>query len=263
MRFSVNKALAVAALTTGVLLGANATAHASFDIGLQFTVSGTLVPTSTLSGGTLGGTGATITGAGTIEGTGLTLSYAGSLGSGVSVTLTETQSFAPDGTMGIDVTNLTITDTNGLSVEILSSATGFTSPVGSALIMTAASSTTNQTNGGSAKVTYEGFGSTSNSLFDMSGVNTTSSNYTVSGQNGVGGGNISKVVALASTYSLTEERLLTNVTTGDTISGGTDNLDVTPTPVPSTAVLALTGLPLLGLGFLVRRRMTRKDPVAA
>ena len=38
---------------------------------------------------------------------------------------------------------------------------------------------------------------------------------------------------------------------------------IEPVPAPSTAVFALTGLPLLGLGFWVRRRRVRKAPVAA
>lgn len=53
-------------------------------------------------------------------------------------------------------------------------------------------------------------------------------------------------------YSLTSEVNLT-------LSGGakinySDHINVTPTPAPAGIVLALTGLPLLGLGLLIRRR---------
>ena len=62
-------------------------------------------------------------------------------------------------------------------------------------------------------------------------------------------------------YSLTFVESFTLSAGGSlTLTGG--NVQVV-TPAPSTAVLALSGLPLLGLGLWLRRRKTRKVPVAA
>ena len=56
------------------------------------------------------------------------------------------------------------------------------------------------------------------------------------------------------------------LTTGTTrlFAGNTPGVPFVGTvPAPSSATLSLIGIPLVGLGFLVRRRMNRKAPSAA
>ena len=63
-------------------------------------------------------------------------------------------------------------------------------------------------------------------------------------------------------YSLTFiETLVLDANSSITLTGG--NVETAATPAPSTGVLALTALPLLGLCFWVRRRTTGKASVAA
>ena len=65
-----------------------------------------------------------------------------------------------------------------------------------------------------------------------------------------------------STYSLSVFGNFTlNGGSNVTLTGG--NVQTVATPVPSSGVLILSGLPLLGLGFWLRRRTTRKVPMAA
>ncbi len=164
-------------------------------------------------------------------------------------------------------TNVAITSVSGsdgtIYVEV--SAQGYSIPESPPLATLTSSSTLN-TQSGSTTETATSYVDLGDALFGTSGAATAPLTVTASGQGGYGSGSDTTSFSASGTYSLTNEvsYTFTGVTAAnqELISEGNVSTTVT-TPVPSTAVLALSGLPLLGLGLWLRRRKTRKVPVAA
>jgi hypothetical protein len=102
-------------------------------------------------------------------------------------------------------------------------------------------------------VVFNSYADTTNALFGtQQGAPTLS--FSASGQNGVGGGNSQTSFSPnGATYSLTNIGQYT-LTSGTDVTVVSGNTEVTPTPAPAGAVLALSGLPVLGLGWLRRRK---------
>jgi hypothetical protein len=149
------------------------------------------------------------------------------------------------------------------TLHIYVSSTGFTSPQSPPpAILGNASSITE--NGGHTDVTFTSYGDTSNTLFGTTGssVTSVSTSYSANDQTGVGSGSNSTLFSPnGNKYSLTNigDYTLTGGTSLTVVSG---NTKVTPTPVPAGMTLALSGLPVLGLGYWFRRRQLRLAPVA-
>jgi hypothetical protein len=136
------------------------------------------------------------------------------------------------------------------------SANGFTSPQSPPPTQLSVAATTLLANSVNPVVTtYTGFASTSNALFDMSQTSTPTGNYSANGQFGSGSGSAlsSLFSPNGATYSLTK-RLDLDITGPAGITNLSSNLQVTPTPVPAGIVMALSGMPVLGIGAWMRRR---------
>jgi hypothetical protein len=158
----------------------------------------------------------------------------------------------------------TLYTTGSHTLHIYVSSTDFTSPQSPPPTILGNTSSITEL-AGATDVTFTSYASTSNTLFATSGGVTSSTgySYSVTGQQSSGGAGFSSTFFSpdGAKYSLTnigDYRLAAG--TDITIVGG--NTKVTPTPVPAGMVLALSGLPVLGLGYWFRRRQVRLAPVA-
>jgi len=157
-----------------------------------------------------------------------------------------------------------ITGSGAKTIQVIASANGFTSPVGSNLI--ADSGVTAQFQGGTpanhkADISFSAY---------YNGANTLASSVPAGTLIGSGGptqissplGNASlsdtRTVTAAAPYTLTLQLKAVLKT------AGTNNIDLdgsvqiaSPAPAPAGVVLALASMPMLGLGAWVRRRQTR------
>jgi len=216
---------AVAALAVAVLLGTSYPARAAFSLTLHETGFADQTITDNGAGDLSSATGGVITFAGTY----------GTFDIQISVGTSNSASGAQPAQLTIN--NTSITSTSGGSLTVTLTDTGFTAPgTGNAFLDTQLSTT------------QLPLGSTVTSHSEVNG--------TAGGDvalNTVSGGLREDIVAIGTTpYTLS------NVTTFNLAGAGTLQFTgittATAVPAPAGVVLALTGLPVLGLGWLRRRR---------
>jgi len=186
--------------------------------------------------------------------------YSGSIGGLFSVTLaygTTDNSTPVHAIVELSDTNLKTKYTNaGHTLTLYVGAQGFTTPQSPpplALLDTASGSLTN----GSVTGTSQGFADATNALFGQGfagelltfSASGGSQSFDQSGYKyGFSPDGATYSLALISNYTITAGATAASLT----VTGG--NAQTIPTPAPAGAVLALTGLPLLGLGGWLRRR---------
>jgi hypothetical protein len=152
------------------------------------------------------------------------------------------------------ISTLYSSGTHTLTVYV--SSAGFTSPQSPPpTVLGNASSITE--NSGHTSVVFTSYADKNNAMFGMSGssVASTSVAYSVTGQQGTGTESFTSFSPNGNTYSLTNEGDYT-MAAGTSLTVVSGNTTVTPTPAPTGAVLALTGLPCLGFAVWLRRRNT-------
>jgi MYXO-CTERM domain-containing protein len=137
------------------------------------------------------------------------------------------------------------------TLHIYVSSTGFTQPQSPPPTSLGNASSITE-NGGSTTVVFSSYADATNTLFGTSG-SSTSVTYSVSGQAGKGDQSSTLFSPNGATYSLTNIGDFT-MTGGTSLTVVSGNTTVTPTPAPAGAVLALAGLPVLGIGGWLRRR---------
>jgi len=248
----LKKPTVLAALAAAVLLGS--TTRASANIEIDFSIDG----------------GARFVGAASA---GSTAIFSGTVGGLFDVVLTLGTTNSP-GTPGLAFetqgNNIITTlygggSANQHTLHVYVSSTDFTNPTSPPpTILHNTSSISELT--GATSVTFTSYASTTNTLFATSGGTTASTGYSydVSGPQSSGGQGSSSTMFSpnGSKYSLTNiGDYKMDGGTSVTIVGG--NTSVTPTPVPSGVVMALTGLPVLGLGLWMRRRQLSPMPAVS
>jgi hypothetical protein len=141
--------------------------------------------------------------------------------------------------------------TTGGAASLAASATGFTAPTGNPLFLV---SDLNGNGHGTGTMTGQSYVDTNNGLFATSGGGVSSSGPQGPFPINSGYGNTVSTSFNGSTppYSLTSQ-LNFNLSTNSNTSG--DMQSTVTTPAPAALVLALSGLPVLGFGFLRRRRL--------
>lgn len=237
IRFS--RCLTVAAAVAGLsLLGMASPARASIE----------LVLTQTSGGG----------GTGTGTAVGNTDTFSGTVGD-FAVTVSIATSNSPGSPSLAYTTGSAITITNNgantETLQILSSANGFTSPSSPPPLNVTDTVSGSVTSGTIVSGNAQGFASLTNALGAETFASTKLVIATVPGgtsfsANGdVGGFNAT------STYSLTFVENIT-LSAGGTVTVTGGNVE-TVVPAPAGLVLALAGLPVLGLGYLRRRRQAQ------
>jgi hypothetical protein len=160
-------------------------------------------------------------------------------------------------TLDIDYAMSTISTTGGTNgtggaAQLLVSATDFTAPNGNPLTLT--SQINGNGTGPSGTLTAQQFANNDDLLFSTSGSTPGPQGpFDTSAASGYGSA-ASTQFTKTGNYSVTEQmdfNLPTNShTTGDFSS------DLTPAPAPAGLLLALTGMPVLGVGAWFRRRKT-------
>ncbi len=182
----------------------------------------------------------------------------------------DTQALVKQGSAGISALWTDPAQTHTLTIFV--SATGFTSPQSPPPLILATSSAIDETSG-FTKATFTSYADARNGLFG--GVRTdgslspmsTSVTYSVSGQQGAGADSSrSDFEPNGLTYSLSNAGAY-EMTAGTSINiVGSSTTATSPNPpampAPAGLVLALTGAPVLGLGYWLRRRRARARGVA-
>jgi hypothetical protein len=144
------------------------------------------------------------------------------------------------------------------TLKVYVSSTGFTAPSIPSEILGTASSITE--NGGHTDVTFKSVVDQNNTLFGgVAGVgagdNTTSNSvtYSANGQAGGGTSTFTPFTLSSTPYALTNEGDY-KMDAGTSLTVVSGNTTVSPVPAPAGIVLALTGLPCLGIAGWLRRR---------
>jgi hypothetical protein len=158
--------------------------------------------------------------------------------------------------------NNTVTTDTGVSgthtLTIYVTSLDFTNPTSPPpTVLGTASSGTTAAGSGKVTVTYAGYADATNTKFGTQ-VAAGPGSYDIvatGGQGGNGGGPAltNSFSPNGAKYSLTDV-LKIQTTDSVNITNVTGNVNVTPTPAPAGAVLALSGLPFVGLGAWLRRR---------
>jgi len=151
------------------------------------------------------------------------------------------------------------------TLHLYVSANNFTSPTSPPPTMMSVSSSADVfSSDNGIDITYGAIGSANNLLRSQVGFAAAASvsglYSTPGGQFGAGNGPaLSTLYSPGSPYALTDQ-LDIKITGQANITNVTSNLQVTPTPVPSGIVMALTGLPVLGIGLWIGRRQLSPVP---
>ncbi len=262
MRLSYHKALALAVLSAGLLLASTATVRANFEA--EIFLDGTQIASMDSSGNVS-----------TNNPNFLNVTASGSDAS-TTASLSETTSFADFNLSTVSLTgssslpNASITlgdtvdivngDVNQHTYTVVLTETGFTNPEGGSLVLAAGDpltgSFTNPESNESA--TFQAYVDPNNANYGTT--------VTAGSQTDTSGGSTvySSPFSANSAYSLTESFTVT-LDGGDEFTGSGTSLvnsnSVNSAPAPSSAVLTLSGLPLLGLLVFGWRR--RRNPVTA
>ncbi len=144
-------------------------------------------------------------------------------------------------------------------LDVRVSATDYTIPQDANAVLSSSSDL--DVASGSVTEVFTSYVNTSDALFGVTGGAVTATDPLTLTETNPSGSDSTSFGALG-TYSLTNEMdfTITGQANQIIIGGGTGDTAVT-TPVPSSAVLALSGLPLLGLGCWMRRK--RRQAVLA
>jgi hypothetical protein len=179
-----------------------------------------------------------------------------------------------------NTTNVKFASATVGSVEIVSTQTGFTAPASSPLLLSSSGGGTIQNTSGtatSASSTYQGVLDPNNLDFGAGNGSTivvgtpppavhstpamTASGTAGGTTSGTGTaplvyspGTATNLVASATPFSLTNVLTFSGQSTVNEVLAGSWTTTAAPVPVPAGLVLALTGLPCLGLGRWLRRR---------
>jgi len=258
--FRFRKMLLFAAMTAAAVLLGPPSARADFEV--EFTFGGATIlvdattQTVTSSGGASTAGASFNFSAGTVSINNLTISPTGATG-GFKISATIADSNSPGGKVAtIDTSSLSIlnqTGTAGNSTLVLTTGdTGFTSPSGPSVGLTSTiSATAAGTNSANASVLFNSYLDTTNAQFGTQQGTPTILLSPLSPGSSLSGDTSAALTGTPSPYSLTEVAKIT-LANGDKLtdlSSGT-----TVVPAPAGLALALTGLPLLGLGGWLRRR---------
>jgi hypothetical protein len=223
--------------------------------GTYSTAGGASVSGATMNGVALsGGTFTPVAGTMTISG--LVISPSGTTG-GFKVNTTVTDSNSPGSSVAtIDFSSLSIKNQSGASgtLSVLNGDTGFTSPTGAkGTLESSISASAAAANGSNATVKWASFIDTTNAQFGtQQGIAGEPVTLTIAHGGTKSSDLFGSVTPTPTPYSMTEQLSIT-LANGDSLTdlSGVTNLTV---PVPAGIALVLSGMPVLGLGWLRARR---------
>jgi len=247
--------LATTALVAILLLGVASTADADFQVTLNAgSASQTIVD---------GGAG---DGDGTVNNE-ISVDIANLGGYSFKFTLGETNAPGGGGIAFINVGTDRISGSGATTVSIVASANHFTEPVTPPDLLVTSSATaqflSGTTSGNKANVSYSAYFDTSDALATSGGIGT------------LIGADTSQITAPGGNVDLSDSRVITSlnppyaltfVLQAQFLNSGTNKIDldgqieITPLPVPSGLILALTAMPALCLGIWRRRRSVPSGP---
>jgi hypothetical protein len=145
------------------------------------------------------------------------------------------------------------------TLNITATATGYTAPVSPPDIMIGSALGGTVTSGSLSNVTFNSYIGTGNAPYEQSIAADTVGPKGATGPSGALSATTHTLVTLtANPYSLTSS--LTATFSGNTnVTNLSGNTTLTNTPAPAGLVLALTGMPALGLGTWFRRRRSQQQ----
>ncbi|HEX4613899.1 MAG TPA: hypothetical protein VH092_37305 [Urbifossiella sp.] len=259
------------ALAAAVLAGTAGSARADFEV--QFSYNGVTITLDQTTGVTTVSGGASIAGAiidysvpGSITVTNLTVSDKGTSG-GFKVTATTSDSNSPGSinVATIDLESLKIKNQTGVagssSLSVTAGDTGFTMPSGApAPVVSTISVTASGANQATAGVSFTSYVDSTNAQFGtQQAMQTINLSPIAAGtsamQNVYAGANVTNTP-----YSITQVATFT-LGNGDAFTDGSSGTTVLA-PAPGGLILALAGMPALGIGAWVCRRVQRVVPTA-
>jgi len=151
-----------------------------------------------------------------------------------------------------DVTNSNYKNAGTNTLHIWVTPTNYTLPIGSPLQVESGLAGIVSTGTLGLSNIYQAWADRNNNLFGTLDFTNNAQSATANGSTFDTGSAFGLFYRNASPYSVTAEATFTLSAGGD--AGFQSHVNLTPTPAPAGLVLALTGLPCLGLGWLVRRR---------
>jgi len=277
----MRKFLASAAVAVALLIGSGSAARADFEV--QFSYGGGVITIDDTTGQATASGGASLNGA-TINGTavsgtsasftivngkitvsGITISPTGTSG-GFTIDANISKSNSPGSnftatlsTSGLDIMNNTGVSGNS-TLSILTGDTGYLTPAGSPIsIASTVSASADGLNSGNASVIFNSYVDTSNTQFGQpAGGAAPTITLSPIAPGGSASGNTQRYVNGGTPFSLTQLEQIT-LKNGDSLFDGSSGTTVTA-PVPQSMLMALTGLPLLGVRAL---RLRRRNPIAS
>jgi hypothetical protein len=261
------KPFTLAAILAGfAMAGLAPPARADFDV--EFIYGGATIlvdvttQTATASGGaSLSGATITYNSAGKVTISNLTIDPKGSTdsntaGFNISASISTSNSPGTPTVAQITTSGLSITNQSGAAgnstLTVITGSTGFTQPLGQVALKGTASVSADGLNSSNAKFVMNSYINTNNAQFGTTfGAPAITLNPVAPGASASGNSYITVPNATAP-YSIVEQEQYTLANGDDFFDGSTGTSVVTP--APAGLVLALTGLPCLGIGSWLRRR---------
>jgi len=234
--------LAVAALIGAAILGAPTQANAAFQLALQ-------------EAGINGGAITVVSSGSDFQAGGIT--FSGVYGDfTVSILGGTSNNGALQSNILSSTTSVTNNDGAGKTLNLFVTQTNYTLPTGTSL---AVESGLGGSLIGISTVTlagiFQAYADKNNNALGLTDFTNGTQTATQSGTTYDTGSAVGAFTRLATPYSLTSVARLT-ISAGGTVNYS-DHVNVTATPEPATVVLALTGLPVLGIGSWLRRRKVK------